>query len=166
MQETFNDIVRILNQMIRSCKDASALCQTWFFNGHKRYYQCAALYYTECLLWFRKKAFDMYRMMPDNDGSAEPYAPTSFKEHFAQWERLLSSNIDRLIALNRQLFNDAGLENCTMRDVIFHLYKDRERTYRKLNQYNRNGWNPIELHATDRELHVKMKRKMRKRGIR
>jgi len=45
-------------------------------------------------------------------------------------------------------------------------YKDRERTYRKLNQYNRSGWNPIELHATDRELHVKMKRKMRKRGIR
>ena len=78
MQEVVNDIVKILNQLIRSSKDASALCQTWFFNGHKRYYQCAALYYTECLLWSKKKVFDMYQIMPVDDGSATPYAPASF----------------------------------------------------------------------------------------
>ena len=164
MQDTYNEIVKILNQLIRSCKDAMSLCQQWTYNGHKRYYQVACLCYMEKLLYLKKKAFDMFRFMPLDDSHSEPYIAQTYKDHFTRWEKYLKSCIDSLTELNKRLFTETGIENCTLTDIIEHLYKDQERTVRKIKQYNESGWNAIELHLDDKKLHEKMKKKMNNKG--
>lgn len=164
MQELYNEVVKLLNQLIRSCKDAMALCQQWTYNGHKRYYQVAVLCYTEKLLYLKKKVFDMFRFMPLDDSTSELYKATSYKDHFTKWETHLKVCIDTLIDLNERLFAETGIENCTITDILCYLYKDQERTIRQIKQYNESGWNPIELHADDKILHKKMKKKMKKAG--
>lgn len=164
MQEIFNEVVKLLNQLIRSSKDAMSLCQQWAYNGHKRYYQVATLCYTEKLLYLKKKVFDMFRFMPLDDSTSDPYLATSYKDHFTKWDSNLKMWIDSLSDLNKRLFTETGMENCTITDILCHLYKDYERTARKLKQYNESGWNPIALHADDKVLHEKMKKKMKKAG--
>jgi hypothetical protein len=142
-----------------------ALCQAWTYNGHKRYYQMAVLCYTEKLLCLKKKVYDMFRFMPMDDSASEPYRAQTYKEHFAKWENFLKGNIEILSDLNKKLFAETGVENCTVTDILCRLYKDRERTLRRVKQYNESGWNPIELHADDLKLHKKLKRKMKKEGV-
>ena len=165
MQELYNEVVKLLNQLIRSSKDAMSICQKHSYNGHKRYYQVASLCYMEKLLYFKKKVFDMFQFMPLDDSMSEPYIANSYKEHFTKWQNFLKMNIDTLTDLNKKLFAETGIENCAITDVLCHLYKDQERTVRQVKQYNESGWNPIELHADDKILHKKMKSKMGKRGI-
>ena len=164
MQEIFNEVVKILNQLIRSSKDAMSICQKLTYNGHKRYYQLSTLCYTENLLYLKKKAWDMFQFMPMDDSMSEPYTAQGYKEHFLKWEKFLKTCIESLSSLNKQLFAETGIENCTITDVLCHLYKDQERTIRQIKQYNESGWNSIELHADDRKLHSKMKHKMKKVG--
>ena len=164
MQETFDEVVKLLNQLIRSSKDAMGICQKLTYNGHKRYYQVMTLCYTEKLLYLKKKAWDMFQFMPMDDSMSDPYMVQTYKEHFTKWEKFLKSSIDALSHLNKQLFAETGIENCTITDVLSHLYKDQERTIRQIKQYNESGWNPIELHADDKKLHSKMKHKMNKKG--
>jgi hypothetical protein len=165
MQELFNEVVKLLNQLIRSSKDAMALCQTWAYNGHKRYYQMKVLCYTEKLLHLKKKVYDTFRFMPADDSMSEPYKAQTYKEHFSRWENFLKTSIEKLTDLNKNLFVETGIENCIITDILYSLYKDHERTFRQIKQYNESGWNPIELHADDLRLHKKLKRKMKKEGI-
>ena len=164
MHDVYNEVVKLLNQLIRSAKDAMSICQKLTYNGHKRYYQVMTLCYTEKLLYLKKKVWDMFQIMPTDDSMSEPYTAQTYKEHFTKWEKFLKSSIDALAGYNKLLFAETGIENCTITDVLCHLYKDQERTIRQMKQYNESGWNPIELHADDRKLHGKMKRKMKKAG--
>ena len=165
MNEIYNEVVKLLNQLIRSTKDAMSICHKHSYNGHKRYYQITSLCYTEKLLYFKKKVFDMFQFMPLDDSMSEPYTANSYKEHFTKWQNFLKTSIDTLTDLNKRLFAETGIDNCTITDVLCKLYKDQERTIRQVKQYNESGWNPIELHADDKILHKKMKKKMGKRGV-
>ena len=165
MQEIYNGVVKLINQLIRSCKDAASLCQQWYLNGYKRYYQMDVLWYMEKLLYLKKKVFDMYHFMPLDNNESESYRPQGYKDHFSQWKRFLQSTIDTLTGYNKKLFNETGIENCTITEILCHLYKDQERLVRDIAQYNESSWNPIEIHAKDKKLHSKMKKKMKKEGV-
>ena len=165
MQELYNEVVRQLNQLIRSCKDAMSLCQQWAYDGHKRYYQEYAIGYFEKLLYLKKKVWDMYRFMPLDDSMSVAYTPQSYVAHFPEWEKFLKSTIENLTDLNKKLFAETGIENHTLTEIIeCDLYKDQERTLREIIHNKAHGNNPIALQDADRKLHKKEKKTMKKKG--
>jgi len=164
MQEHYNEVVKCLNQLIRSCKDASAACQQWGYNGHKRMYQTYSLKYMEKFLYLKKKVFDMFRFMPIDNNASEPYKPTSYKEHFFHWEKFIKMCIDTLSNLSKKIYESTGMENCTLNEILHCLYKDYEKVCREIAIYNESQWHPIELHMIDAKYHKKFKKKMKERG--
>ena len=175
MNELYNEVVKLLNQLIRSSKDASVLCQSWAYNGRKRYYQEDHVWYTCKLDYIKKKAYDMFNVSIDknrpdtfviiDENLSMPYTARDYKDHFVKWAAFLKSSIAGLTNLKKQIYAEVGLEDCALEKVVRHLYKDQERTVRKFRQYEKSGWMPIELHADDNMMHAREKKSMQKKGI-
>jgi len=165
MQDLYNEVVKLLNQLIRSCKDAMSLCQQWAYDGHKRYYETYSIDYYKKLLYLKKKVWDMYRFMPMDDSTSTAYIARSYPAHFIEWEKFLKSIIENLTDLNKKLFAETGIENHTLTEIIeCDLYKDQERTLREIAHNRAHGDNPIALQEADRKLHKKWKKIMNKKG--
>ena len=169
MQDLYNEVVKLLNQLIRSNKDAMSLCQQWVYNGHKRYYQMATLCLTEHLLYFKKKAYDRYtrsksRFLLTDETYSEPYKAGSYKEHFTKWENYLQSVIESLEEINNKIIAQTSRKPKGIKAIFEYLDKDMERTVRDIQLFDQSGWNPIELHAYDKSLHTRLKKEMKKAG--
>ena len=167
MQELYNEVVKIINQLIRSCEDASEHCQIWTYDGHKRMYQTYSLDFYGDLQYLKKKVFDVYRFRPKDDKITIAYQPNSYKSHFPQWEEFIKSSIESLGDLNKRIFNTDGVPNEaieTLECIIKCLVKNYERTCREIKQYTDGGWNPILLQEIDRKFHKKFKKIMNKKG--
>ena len=175
MNEIYNEVVKLLNQLIRSSKDAMSLCQQWTYNGRKRYYQEDHIWYSNKLDYIKKKAYDMFNVSIDknrpdtfviiDENLSMPYMASGYKDHFVKWLTFLKTSIANLTNLHKQIYSEIGLEDRCLKKVLRHLYKDQERHVRKFRQYEKSGWNSIELHADDNMLHAREKKSMKEKGI-
>ena len=175
MKEIYDEVVKLLNQLVRSSKDAMTICQQLTSNGGKRYHQESILFYTQKLAYIKKKAYDMFNVSIDknkpdtffiiDESISVPYTARGLKDHYAKWITFLKTSICTLSDLSKRIYSEVGLTDKAIEKVHRFLYKDQERFVREYRLYEESGWNPIEIHLTDHRKHTKEKKSMQEKGI-
>ena len=166
--ELYNEVVKCVCQMIRSCKDASAFCQTEIKDGYKRMYQTYAFLYEKELEWLKKKVFDLYRVRPKDDHVTVAYNPGTFHDHFTHWTRFMENSIKTLGMLNKQIYDSDGIPSKSLKalgKIICKACKDYERVCRDLKIYTDTKWNEVIVRERNDFYHAKFKCYMEKLGI-
>jgi hypothetical protein len=138
------------------------LCQSWGLNGFKRRYRRRARHFLNWKLLLENELFDKYRFAAMAVPESVPYTATTFKDHLANWDKFLETNIKKIGDLSKQLFNLTGVENCIVKKAICCLLKDYEKTGRWYRRFNEQNFALHDLHMVDDMLHCHEKKKEKK----
>jgi len=164
MKETYEGILKLNCQINHVLDNAMVLCQSWGYNGLKRYYRYHHGHFDRLLLKLKNEMYDNHELVASLENSNHPsYQPTDIKDHARRWYETLRDAVNQMVQLNIALVGQTGMQSCVTKKMLHCLYKMKEKAHRFYKRGTEVQWMAHDLHVYDDCLHEKIKKKEKKR---
>ena len=130
MKELHDNTIKLFDELMQKHRCAMAYCQSWGFNGFKRWHRRRSKKFLCLAIGIMNDLFDRHWEVAETAISPAPYHATDLINHLEKWAGVLDKALAFLATLNKKYFDANGTENRLVKEAIHRLMKDREKARR------------------------------------
>lgn len=132
------------------------------YNGFKRWHRYRSNQFHNLKLCLANELYDKFRIKAEFKSYELTYSPTSMEEHLKSWDKAILDSIQELGTLNKEYYQETGMECKVIKCTLHKMVKDYEKIGRYLKRFTESDWLTLDMHIVDEKIHEHYKCKENK----
>lgn len=158
----FSEVANIFSNYSSINFNAMVIMQSLGFNGFKRWHRIRSKEFHALKICLANELFDVFRKKADFKDELISYDVPSMEVHLKTWDSFLKESILKLGDLNKEFYNETGLECEIVSKAVKIMKYDYEKVGRYYERFSSSDWLNLDMHIVDDCVHTRMKKREEK----